>query len=149
MIKGDFSKCFDNINHLELMKVIEQKIKDRRFTNLIFKSLKAGYMERQVSKYNIIGITQGTLLSPMLTNIYLHYLDKFMENMAETFNKGIYSRRSTESNRVRFLMTKALNLGAKEEYITLRKHRDKYLTSYAYYKNKNFKRLAYVRYADD
>ena len=55
MIEGDIEKCFDQIDHHQLMNVIENKINDRKFTNLIWKSLRADYFDAKTYKHNIIG----------------------------------------------------------------------------------------------
>jgi len=70
------------------MKLIEEKITDRRFTQLIRKCLKAGYLEFTIYKTNIIGTQQGNIISPILANIYLHEFDKRIESLIPTFNIG-------------------------------------------------------------
>jgi len=88
MIEGDISKCFDSIDHHKLMRLIENKILDRQFTNLIWKSLRAGYFEFRYYKHDIVGTPQGSIISPILCNIFMHQLDLYVESLAREFNKG-------------------------------------------------------------
>jgi retron-type reverse transcriptase len=74
IIEGDFSKCFDSIDHSKLMKIIEDKILDRKFTKLIWISLKAGYFEFAIYRNNLVGTQQGSIISPILANIIIYYL---------------------------------------------------------------------------
>ena len=86
-IEGDIKGCFDNIDHHVLVGIINSKIKDARLIKLIWKFLKAGYMEDW--KYNSThsGCPQGGVISPIFSNIYLNELDKFAEKTAKEFYK--------------------------------------------------------------
>lgn len=80
IIEGDIHGMYDNINHQKLIKLLENKINDARFIRLIWKLLRAGYME--INKFLIkseIATPQGSIVSPILANIYLHELDLFMQ----------------------------------------------------------------------
>jgi retron-type reverse transcriptase len=88
MIAGDISKCFDSIDHQILMKIIGKRIKDNRFLELIRKALNAGYMEFTRYSHSLVGTPQGSIISPILSNIYMDLLDKFVENLAKEFNIG-------------------------------------------------------------
>jgi retron-type reverse transcriptase len=68
------------------MNVLESKIQDQRFLQLIRKSLNAGYFEFKVHKTSIVGIPQGSIISPILANIYLHQLDLFILELKEKFD---------------------------------------------------------------
>lgn len=87
-IEGDIKGCFDNIDHQHLMKVIEGTILDRKFTRLIWKSLRAGHFEFARYKHSLTGIPQGSVISPILSNIYLHQLDEFVARLKREFDKG-------------------------------------------------------------
>jgi retron-type reverse transcriptase len=87
-IEGDIAKCFDSINHNKLMEIVEHKIKDRRFTRLIRKALNAGYFEFKQYKHSIVGTPQGSIISPILCNIFMDKLDKFIENLKKEFDRG-------------------------------------------------------------
>jgi nicotine oxidoreductase len=79
MIEGDIKGCFDNIDHEILITILRKRIKDERFINLIWKALKAGYLEFHTPVNNMAGTPQGSIVSPILANIYLHELDRFMQ----------------------------------------------------------------------
>nr|YP_010732210.1 putative reverse transcriptase and intron maturase [Watanabea sichuanensis]WDY13124.1 putative reverse transcriptase and intron maturase [Watanabea sichuanensis] len=87
IIEGDIKGMYDNINHRTLIKLLERRIKDGRFINLIWKLLKAGYMD--VDKTIVItelGTPQASIVSPILANIYLHEMDVFMRNLCTVRN---------------------------------------------------------------
>jgi group II intron reverse transcriptase/maturase len=79
-IEYDIKGYFDNINHEILMKVLKKQIDDKRFLKLIREMLKCGYMEDWEYHKTYSGSPQGGVISPILSNIYLHELDKFIES---------------------------------------------------------------------
>jgi len=79
VIEGDISSYFDTINHRKLMGLLRKRIRDGKLLNLIWKLLRAGVMERGRYKDTIVGTPQGGIISPLLANVYLHELDKYME----------------------------------------------------------------------
>lgn len=146
-IEGDISKCFDSIDHKKLLSLIESKILDRRFTNLIRKSLKAGYFEFKNLKYNIAGTPQGSIVSPILANIFLHQLDEYVYELKKGFDKGNTPKVTTEYKRLHNEAARAKyhgDLNKFKELIRLRKK-----VSYVDFHDSEYKRLVYVRYADD
>ena len=84
--KGDIKGCFDNINHAVLVGLLSNKIKDARITKLIYKFLKAGYLENWQYHKTYSGTPQGGIISPLLANIYLHELDKFVMKLKSEFD---------------------------------------------------------------
>ncbi|MEC0230798.1 group II intron reverse transcriptase/maturase [Paenibacillus alba] len=76
----DIKGYFDNIGHEKLMKLVEQRISDRRVLKLIWKWLKAGFVKDDQFYETDLGSPQGSVISPLLSNIYLNYLDKVWEN---------------------------------------------------------------------
>ena len=86
-VEGDIKGCFDNINHEVLVKIVNCKIKDARFIQLLWKFLKAGYMENWKYNKTYSGTPQGGIISPILANIYLHELDKKVMEMKKLFYK--------------------------------------------------------------
>ena len=79
---------FDNINHEILIKILSERIKDERFLRLIRKFLKAGHLEEWRFHNTYSGTPQGGIISPILANIYLDKLDKFMDKLQSEFNCG-------------------------------------------------------------
>lgn len=75
VIEGDIRKCFDRINHDRLLKLVERRIADRRIIKLIQAFLEAGVMEDGLVSASVEGTPQGGIVSPLLSNIYLHELD--------------------------------------------------------------------------
>lgn len=86
-VEGDIKGCFDNIDHTVLLEIIGRKIKDVRFLNLIRSFLKAGYMENWKYHVTYSGCPQGGIISPILANIYLNELDKYVESLKQQFDK--------------------------------------------------------------
>lgn len=86
-IEGDIKGCFDHIDHQVLIDMIGSKIKDARFLQLIWKFLKAGYMEDWKYHSTYSGCPQGGIVSPLLANIYLNELDRFAQKTADEFFK--------------------------------------------------------------
>ena len=146
-LEGDISKCFDSFNHNILMKFIEDKIKDRRFTALIWKALNAGYFEFHEVKNSIVGTPQGSIISPLLANIYLHALDNFMQERMDSYNQGKVAKVSPEYKAIDFQQSKAKKRGDNTEALRLMKL--KQLIPSRVHADPNFRRMYYVRYADD
>lgn len=80
VVDVDISGYFDNIPHEKLMKLVEQRISDRRILKLIRKWLKAGFVKDNQFHETELGSPQGGVISPLLANIYLNYLDTVWEN---------------------------------------------------------------------
>lgn len=78
VVEGDIASYFDTINHKKLMKLLRRRVKDEKFLDLIWSFLRAGVMERRLFKDTTLGTPQGGIVSPLLANVYLHELDRFM-----------------------------------------------------------------------
>lgn len=157
-IEGDIKGFFDNINHEILIGILKERISDERFIRLIRKFLNAGYIEDWTFHKTYSGTPQGGIVSPILANIYLDKLDKFMMEYAQKFNKG----RKHKPNKARVLLerqkTRAMrNLEvAKDEKV--RAEIVKQIKSIDEARHSitsddemddSFKRIQYERYADD
>lgn len=157
-IEGDIKGCFDNINHEVLIRCIQKKIKDARLMKLIYKFLKAGYLEDFVYHNTYSGCPQGGIISPILANIYLHELDLYVAELSKGFQKPYKSRITAEYSRLSGRMTRvkqkikkaeeAGNRTEKERLLKeLKKLRSQLLKTPC--KSQTDKEIKYVRYADD
>ncbi len=146
-IEGDISQCFDKLDHELLLTTISEKIHDGRFINLLRKLFDAGYMEEWTFNRTLSGVPQGGIVSPLLANILLDKLDKFVETvLIPKYTRG--KRRANPE--YKHLMEGARyhrkrgNAHKAEEMRT----QAQTLPSYNVH-DPNFRRLKYVRYADD
>ena len=87
-VEGDIKGCFDNIDHDVLLSVLGEKLHDNRFLRLLKYLLKAGYVEGWKYGRTLSGTPQGGIVSPILANIYLDRLDKYVETM-EVSSKSV------------------------------------------------------------
>ena len=87
-VEGDIKGFFDNIDHNVMIAILRKRILDEKFLRLIRKFLKAGYMENFGHHATYSGTPQGGIISPILANIYLNQLDKFMDDYKADFDKG-------------------------------------------------------------
>nr|ATI20532.1 group II intron reverse transcriptase/maturase [Juglanconis juglandina] len=147
VIEGDISKCFDSIDHHKLMGLIEKKISDRKFTRLIWKSLRAGFFEFHRYQNNIAGTPQGSIISPILANIFMSQLDEFVEGLITKFNRGTKSRPSTFANTNHSRIYRAKRKGDME--LVRKLSIEGWKHPWANFSDPSFKKLSYVRYADD
>jgi group II intron reverse transcriptase/maturase len=83
IVEGDIQSFFDTINHYKLMQLVRKRIKDEKIMSLIWNFLRAGIMEQGSYRHSLLGTPQGGIVSPLLANIYLHELDKYMERYTE------------------------------------------------------------------
>lgn len=157
-IEGDIKGCFDCIDHNKLIEILGERIKDDKFLRLLRKFLKAGYMEDWQYNKTYSGTPQGSIISPILANIYLDKLDKYMKDYIEKFNKGkrrdrnpIYRKNETQLAKVRKLYKNADNETDKRELLNdiKRLEQERLNLSPTLAITENYKRLTYVRYADD
>lgn len=108
-IKGDLSNCLDLLGYNVLMPSIEMRLKDKRFTDLVWKSLKAGYFNHLGYKNNQSGFDNDlrSLLYPMLVDIYLGGLDSFilyeLEKLFHQKHHSLYSGKLIKLSYVRYL----------------------------------------------
>jgi group II intron reverse transcriptase/maturase len=147
-IEGDISQCFDKLDHNVLMSILRETIHDNRFLRLIENLLKAGYLEDWKYNATYSGTPQGGIISPLLANIYLDRLDKFVEKtLLPEFNRGKQRQQSVEYNRLNatahYRHRRGQLAGAKAM-----RNRLKQMTVYDP-NDPKYRRLRYVRYADD
>ncbi len=147
-IEGDIKGCFDNIDHQVLLSTLAEKIHDNRFLRLLANLLKAGYLEDWRYGQTLSGTPQGVVISPILANIYLDRLDKFVAGvLAPAYNRGAK----------RQLNRDWLRVYGKAQYLarTGRRHEAKVMRRQAQtlpcfdVADSGFRRLRFIRYADD
>jgi group II intron reverse transcriptase/maturase len=168
-IEADLVKAFDRINHKRLRQLVGSVLQETPMTNLLDKLLKAGYIDftnlSNSDLENRLGTPQGSVLSPLLCNIYLHELDKFVEGMLlPKWNREREDKRSDEWNEAsrvtgeRWLpayesMRQAapkVSRKAIRQAINSVIKMDKIVRDIRYYAiDPNHRKLHYARYADD
>ena len=153
-VEGDIKGCFDNINHAVLVGLLSNKIKDARITKLIYKFLKAGYLEDWQYHKTYSGTPQGGIISPLLANIYLHELDKFVMKLKSEFDTpGVgritpeYRELHNEIKRLSYRLTKVTGDERKLVLAEYKLKRQKLMSTPC--TAQTDKKLKYIRYADD
>lgn len=129
------------------MNIIEAKILDRKFTKLIWKSLKAGYFEFKTYSHNVAGTPQGSIISPLLANIFMSTLDKKVEELKEGFDKGKKSGVSAIAASYHSKISRAKKKGDLVLVKKLSKEAKNFPATN--FEDPKFKKLSYIRYADD
>jgi RNA-directed DNA polymerase len=76
VVGGDIPSFFDTINHQQLMRRVQRRVRDKRILSLVWKFLRAEILEQGNLRHSILGTPQGGRVSPLLANIYLHELDR-------------------------------------------------------------------------
>ena len=134
------------------MQLLERRIQDQRFLELIRKALKAGYLISGNRETDIVATSPGSVISPILANIFLHELDVYVLQLKKAFDsaKTGYRPRSKVSRKYSYLLRKAKLIEDSEVRKRLMK---KYATLLRSVDNKtegdHSKRLMYVRYGDE
>jgi group II intron reverse transcriptase/maturase len=147
-IEGDIAPCFDRLDHVVLLSILREKIRDHRFLRLTEHLLQAGYLEAWKFNATLSGSPQGAVLRPMLSNISLTKLDAFVEQiLIPNYTHG--DRRRTNPTWVRLrTAAKRLSLtGAHQEACRMRRQMQQVPSLDP--QDQNYRRLRYVRYADD
>lgn len=162
-IEGDIKGFFDNIDHQIMVSILRKRIKDEYFLGLIWKFLKAGYLEDWTFHNTYSGTPQGAIISPILSNIYLNEFDKFIEEYIERFKCGKvrnenaeYKKIISRIGRLRRGKYSPENWGKlSDEEKSTAKSNLKVLYDELYKHTRTdpmdggYRRLIYVRYADD
>ena len=147
-IEGDIRGCFDEIDHDKLLRIIGESIKDQRLLKLLREMLEAGYLEGWRYHQTYSGTPQGGIISPLLANIFMNELDKYVEEkLLPQYTKGEKRRRNPAYERLTGAMVRAKEQGDVERYKALEKQRKQLPSVDA--NDPNYRRLKYVRYADD
>lgn len=134
-IEGDITKYFDTVDHKVLVLLLEKRIDDKKFIKLIKQLLKTTIYDNKSKFISHKGVPQGSILSPLLSNIVLHELDVYMCELINLFANGkTRAPNHTYKNHLRkYGLKSARKLDLTPENMF----------------DPNFRRMAYVRYADD
>ena len=147
-IEGDISDCFGSLDHEILLGILAEKIHDQRFLRLIRNMLRAGYLEDWEYHETLSGCPQGGVASPILSNIYLHKLDEFVEReLIPQYTRGASRKVNPEYERVKSRLRRARGHGDRAEARDLEKQLR--ALPYGDPMDPGYRRLRYVRYADD
>ncbi len=147
-IEGDISDCFGSFDHEILLRILAEKIHDQRFLRLIRNMLKAGYLEDWDYHDTLSGVPQGGVVSPILSNIYLHKLDEFVEReLIPQYTRGACRAANPAYRLADSLLRRARRRGDRAEARRLALEM-RTLPS-ADPMDPGYRRLLYLRYADD
>ncbi len=148
-IEGDIKGCFDSIDHSILLDILRERFHDNRFVRLLEGLLKAGYCEDWKFRPTLSGTPQGGIVSPILANIYLDKLDKFIEKLLPEYNRG----NLRQPNKLyRCLVNKVYRhrkQGKTKEAQVISKELNAMRLASSEVNDPNYRRLRYIRYADD
>ncbi len=148
IIEGDLSDCFGSLSHELLLSLLSEKIQDGRFIHLIKKLLEAGYLEDWTFHKTLSGVPQGSIVSPILSNILLTKLDTFVETvLIPRYTRGKERRRNSGYLRLIHRATSLTKKGQIKQAGKLRQQAQKLPSVDPH--DPEFRRLSYCRYADD
>jgi group II intron reverse transcriptase/maturase len=155
-LKIDIAECFERVDHRRLLDILREKMADDRFINLIRKFLSAGYLENWVYHRTYSGTPQGSVISPILTNVYLSKLDVKLETLCEQYSRG--KRRKQNSKRIALMKARkdVLEQGETDPSCRmslqsdLRVWNQRILQTPVFdYDDPAYTRVKFLRYADD
>lgn len=159
VVEGDIAEAYPSIDHHILVKFIEKRVDDPRFIRLIWKLLGCGVLYEERTTWSKTGVPQGSIVSPILVNIYYHELDEFVQGLKEQFEILQSNRKYQKSLAYKSLEYK-INKVYKEmgNYEPQSLKRQKLAKTLKVLRNERLQteglknktiRIEYVRYADD
>jgi len=147
-IEGDISQCFDKLDHELLLNTLSEKIHDGRIMRMLRELMDAGYMEDWTYNQTASGVPQGGIVSPLLANILLDKLDTFVENvLIPRYTRGVKKEMDPEYKKLVSASTRERRKGNVKKAKELQKRFQKLPSQNV--NDPNYRRLRYVRYADD
>src|SRR5271155_3588567 len=147
-IEGDISDCFGSLDHEILLGILAEKIQDQRFLRLIRNMMKAGYLEDWEYRDTLSGVPQGGTVSPILSNVYLHKLDEFVEQeLIPQYTRGAVRAANPAYRQVDALLRRAKRRGDRTEARRLALEMRTLPSTDPM--DSGYRRLKYTRYADD
>ncbi len=147
-IEGDVAKCFDTLSHERLLSILRETIHDERFIRLISDLLKAGYLEDWRWNQTYSGTPQGSIISPILANLYLDKLDQFVEQiLIPEYTRGKRRKPNTAYEALIHRANYLTRKGDKEQAKELRNQAQQLPSIDP--DDPDYRRLHFCRYADD
>jgi len=147
-IEADIADCFGSLDHQRLLEILGESILDERFLRLVGGMLTAGYLEDWTYGATLSGVPQGGTASPILSNIYLHKLDMFVDQvLIPEYTRGRLRHRSLAYRKVERDLAKARRDGDRAAARSLR--RELFSLPSQDPDDPGYRRLRYLRYADD
>jgi group II intron reverse transcriptase/maturase len=147
-IECDLADCFGSLDHQVMLSILSEKIDDGRFLQLIANMLSAGYLEDWKWNATLSGAPQGGVASPILSNIYLHKLDQFVESvLIPQYTMGKAKKLNPAYNRMKARIVRARRRGDRDKARELRQELRR--LPYRDPCDPDYRRLRYSRYADD
>jgi group II intron reverse transcriptase/maturase len=147
-IEGDISDCFASLDHTIMIRILAEKIHDRRFLRLVRNMLTAGYLEDWRYHATFSGAPQGGVVSPVLSSIYLHKLDSFVETvLIPQHTRGTSRAANPEHDAIRQALRRARRRGDRAKALDLRRQMRSIPSRDPF--DPGYRRLRYTRYADD
>jgi group II intron reverse transcriptase/maturase len=147
-IEGDLVQCFDRLDHAILLSTLNEKLHDSRFLQLLSNLLQAGYLEDWKYHATLSGSPQGGVISPILSNVYLDKLDQFAETvLLPAYNHGDRRKRYPPYMALLNAARRQWDAGHPDEARRLRQQAQRMASRDP--GDPDFRRLWYVRYADD
>ena len=115
VFKSDIKNFFETINHDILSKILSKYIQDKKLLTLLILFFKNGYIHKFDYSSHNVGVYQGDIISPFLSNIYLDVMDKFLERQGFEFVRFaddfvVFANTQKELNKIEYKLTKILNL---------------------------------------
>jgi len=147
-VEGDISDCFGSFDHEVMVTILSEKIHDNRFLRLVRNMLNAGYLEDWRWHATLSGVPQGGVASPVLSNIYLHKLDVFVEGtLLPEYTRGRTRARNPQYRKMEAAIEKARRAGDRALTRVLRRRLHGLPSGDP--DDPGYRRLRYCRYADD
>lgn len=147
-IEGDVADCFGSLDHSVMLSILSEKIHDGRFLRLISNMLSAGYLEDWRWNTTLSGCPQGGVASPILSNIYLHKLDQYVETvLIPQYTKGKGRRINPSYKKLKDRLAYARKRGSRDKARQLRQELRQLPSGDP--RDPGYRRLRYSRYADD
>ena len=160
-IEADICGCFDSIDHHVLIEILRKRIDDECLLDLVWKFLRAGYLEQWIYNNTYSGTPQGSVISPILANIYLNELDTYLTKYAEQFNQGKQREHNPEYIKVHIAYWAKQHILQRNETELSSEQKDELIAEIKELRrtlkslpsknlfDDNFKRVRFCRYADD